>query len=67
MFFINDILIVIWVLDIIYIVVGMLMFKIGEVDLMYVKLVVKIIGEYFNGYKVIVNKSIVLVGIGKLV
>lgn len=53
--------------DIIYIAVGTPMSKTGEADLTYVKAAAKTIGEHLNGYKVIVNKSTVPVGTGKLV
>lgn len=43
------------------------MSKTGEADLTYVKAAAKTIGEHLNGYKVIVNKSTVPVGTGKLV
>lgn len=52
--------------DVIYIAVGTPMLSNGEADLMYVKQVAKMIGENLNHYKVIVTKSTVPVGTGKL-
>lgn len=65
--FTNDIPSAIRASDIIYIAVGTPMSKTGEADLTYVKAAAKTIGEHLNGYKVIVNKSTVPVGTGKLV
>lgn len=53
--------------DIIYIAVGTPMSITGEADLRYVTSVAQTIGENLNGYKVIVNKSTVPVGTGRLV
>ncbi|WP_078555849.1 UDP-glucose 6-dehydrogenase TuaD [Bacillus alkalicellulosilyticus] len=53
--------------EIVYIGVGTPMAESGEADLTFVKNVAKTIGENLNGYKVIVNKSTVPVGTGKLV
>lgn len=53
--------------EVIYIAVGTPMSDSGEADLQYVKAVAKTIGENLNNYKVIVNKSTVPVGTGKLV
>ncbi|MCM3618700.1 UDP-glucose/GDP-mannose dehydrogenase family protein [Sutcliffiella horikoshii] len=53
--------------EVIYIGVGTPMAPSGEADLTYVKNVAKTIGENLNGYKVVVNKSTVPVGTGKLV
>jgi len=53
--------------EIIYIAVGTPMSNSGEADLQYVKAVAKTIGQNLNNYKVIVNKSTVPVGTGKLV
>jgi UDPglucose 6-dehydrogenase len=53
--------------EIIYIAVGTPMSITGEADLRYVSAVSRIIGENLNSYKVIVNKSTVPVGTGKLV
>ncbi|WP_323639486.1 UDP-glucose 6-dehydrogenase TuaD [Bacillus pumilus] len=53
--------------EIIYIAVGTPMTAQGEADLTYVKAVAQTIGEHLNGYKIIVNKSTVPVGTGRLV
>lgn len=53
--------------EVIYIAVGTPMTDTGEADLTYVEAVAKTIGENLNNYKVIVNKSTVPVGTGKLV
>ncbi|MFD2670800.1 UDP-glucose 6-dehydrogenase TuaD [Marinicrinis sediminis] len=53
--------------DIIYIAVGTPMSVTGAADLRYVTEVAKTIGENLNAYKVIVNKSTVPVGTGRLV
>ncbi|MGG3571982.1 UDP-glucose/GDP-mannose dehydrogenase family protein [Bacillus gobiensis] len=53
--------------DIVYVAVGTPMSESGEADLTFVKAVAQTIGENLNSYKVIVNKSTVPVGTGKLV
>ncbi|MEW9698209.1 UDP-glucose/GDP-mannose dehydrogenase family protein [Paenibacillus sp. SI8] len=53
--------------DIIYIAVGTPMASDGSADLRYVRSAAQLIGENLNGYKVIVNKSTVPVGTGKMV
>lgn len=53
--------------DIVYVAVGTPMSESGEADLTYVRAVAQTIGENLNEYKVIVNKSTVPVGTGKLV
>ncbi|MCT6829293.1 UDP-glucose/GDP-mannose dehydrogenase family protein [Bacillus velezensis] len=53
--------------DIVYIAVGTPMSKTGEADLTYIKAAAQTIGEQLNGYKIIVTKSTVPVGTGKLV
>lgn len=53
--------------DIIYIAVGTPMSITGEVDLRYVTAVAENIGVHLNRYKVIVNKSTVPVGTGRLI
>ncbi|MGD6776459.1 UDP-glucose 6-dehydrogenase TuaD [Sutcliffiella horikoshii] len=53
--------------EVIYIGVGTPMAPSGEADLTYVKNVAKTIGENLNSYKVVVNKSTVPVGTGRLV
>lgn len=53
--------------DIIYIAVGTPMTITGEADLRYVTAAAQTIGMHLNGYKVIVNKSTVPVGTGRLV
>ncbi|WP_078550020.1 UDP-glucose 6-dehydrogenase TuaD [Litchfieldia alkalitelluris] len=53
--------------DIVYIAVGTPMRSTGEADLTYVKQVAKTIGENLNGYKIIVTKSTVPVGTGKII
>ena len=53
--------------EVIFIAVGTPMGNDGNADLSYIKQVAQTIGEHLNGYKVIVNKSTVPVGTGKLV
>jgi UDPglucose 6-dehydrogenase len=53
--------------EIIYIAVGTPMTVTGEADLTYIQQVAKTIGEHLNDYKVIVTKSTVPVGTGKLI
>lgn len=53
--------------EIICIAVGTPMSETGEADLKYVKAAAKKIGENLNSYKIIVNKSTVPVGTGRLV
>lgn len=53
--------------DVIFISVGTPSTEDGKADLRYVELVAKDIGKYMNEYKVIVNKSTVPIGTGKLV
>jgi len=53
--------------EIIYIAVGTPMTVTGEADLMYIKQVAKTIGENLNSYKIIVTKSTVPVGTGKII
>ncbi|MBL1704274.1 UDP-glucose/GDP-mannose dehydrogenase family protein, partial [Klebsiella pneumoniae] len=53
--------------EIIYIAVGTPMSESGEANLEYVQAVAKTVGENLNSYKVIVNKSTVPVGTGKMV
>ncbi|CAM4411817.1 UDP-glucose 6-dehydrogenase TuaD [Paenibacillus tarimensis] len=53
--------------DIVFIAVGTPMSATGEADLTYVKAVAKTIGENLNDYKVVVTKSTVPVGTGRLV
>ncbi|GAA0367871.1 UDP-glucose 6-dehydrogenase TuaD [Bacillus horti] len=53
--------------EIIYLAVGTPMSESGEADLSYVKAAAKTIGQQLNSYKIIVNKSTVPVGTGKLV
>ncbi|MDA7025500.1 UDP-glucose/GDP-mannose dehydrogenase family protein [Bacillus sp. CLL-7-23] len=67
LFFSTDIPEAIRKADIIYIAVGTPMSENGEADLRHVKAVANIIGANLNGYKIIVNKSTVPVGTGKLV
>ncbi|WP_326848592.1 UDP-glucose 6-dehydrogenase TuaD [Bacillus vallismortis] len=67
LFFSTDISKVIEEAEIIYIAVGTPMSETGEADLTFVKSVAEMIGKHLNGYKVIVNKSTVPVGTGKLV
>ncbi|MCX7710987.1 MAG: UDP-glucose/GDP-mannose dehydrogenase family protein [Clostridia bacterium] len=53
--------------DVIFICVGTPPMGDGNADLKYVRSVAKDVGKYMNGYKVIVNKSTVPIGTGKLV
>jgi UDPglucose 6-dehydrogenase len=53
--------------DIVFIAVGTPMSSTGEADLTYVKAVAKSIGEHLNSYKVVVTKSTVPVGTGRIV
>lgn len=53
--------------DVIFIAVGTPPMEDGSVDLQYVISVAEDIAEYANGYKVIINKSTVPVGTGKMV
>ncbi|MGO4547605.1 UDP-glucose/GDP-mannose dehydrogenase family protein [Paenibacillus sp. 2TAB23] len=65
--FTTDIASAIQTADIIYIAVGTPMSITGEADLRYVTSVAQTIGANLNEYKVIVNKSTVPVGTGRLV
>lgn len=53
--------------DVVFIAVGTPQDESGEADMKYVYAVVKEIAAYMNGYKVIVDKSTVPIGTGKLV
>jgi len=53
--------------EIIYIAVGTPMSPNGEADLSYVTEAAKTVASHMNGYKIVVNKSTVPVGTGKLV
>ncbi|MFP5111885.1 UDP-glucose 6-dehydrogenase TuaD [Bacillaceae bacterium C204] len=53
--------------EVIFIAVGTPMTSSGKADLTYIKQVAKSIGENLNGYKVVVTKSTVPVGTGKLI
>lgn len=65
--FTNDMTEAIQSSDILFIAVGTPMLPSGEADLSYVRSVAEMIGEAINGYKIVVNKSTVPVGTGKLV
>ena len=67
LFFSTDIPSVIKDADIIYIAVGTPMTITGEADLRHVYNVARSIGMNLNGYKIVVNKSTVPVGTGRLV
>jgi UDPglucose 6-dehydrogenase len=67
LFFTTDIPQAILASDIIYIAVGTPMSADGQANLTYVEEVAKTIGLHLRGYKIIVNKSTVPVGTGKLV
>lgn len=53
--------------NILFICVGTPPTKSGSADLKYVRTVAKDIAKYMNGYKIIVNKSTVPVGTGKMI
>ena len=53
--------------DVIFIAVGTPPQDDGSADLQYVKAVAKSIGQYLNSYKVVVNKSTVPIGTGRIV
>jgi UDPglucose 6-dehydrogenase len=65
--FTTDVASAIQACDIIYIAVGTPMSITGAADMRYVSEVAKTIGANLNGYKIIVNKSTVPVGTGRLV
>ncbi len=53
--------------DIIFIAVGTPPLPTGDADLSYVKEVSRLTGRYMNGYKLVVNKSTVPIGMGDIV
>ncbi|MBN1231744.1 MAG: UDP-glucose/GDP-mannose dehydrogenase family protein [Candidatus Coatesbacteria bacterium] len=53
--------------SIIFIAVGTPPLPTGDADLSYVKSVSELVGKYMNGYKIVVNKSTVPIGMGDIV